>query len=258
MLASYAVLLGVSNALAMEDARAMPFEAAVQRWSTFDVVVAMMGIGVFFANTFLKMRRTILPDARRRLKLLLSGAAVSLTPVLLLALTSLLMGRSFLAFVTFSPWLWIPSLLLLFLFPVTLAYVIVVARAMEVNVVIRQGIQYAMVRGGARLLVGAIIVTIAIYSERVVYAPGTARPQLFVFVVVLAGTLIVLRLVSKRLYGWIDRRFFREAVNTERVLAELSEKVRTIVEAEPLLKTVTVTISSALHVDRVAALVLRD
>ncbi len=53
----------------------------------------------------------------------------------------------------------------------------------------------------------------------------------------------------------IDRHFFREAVNTERVLAALSEKVRTIVEIEPLLETVTETGSSALHIDRVAALV---
>ena len=257
-LAAYAILWGLSNSLATEDVRAMPFEALVQRWSTYDVVAGMAGIGVFFAYIFLKMWRATLPDARRRLRLLVSGAAVSLTPVVLLALSSLLMGRPFLAFLGFSPWLWIPSLLLLFLFPVTLAYVIVVAHAMEVSVVIRQGLQYALARGGARLLVGAVVVALAIYSARVVYEPGIARPQLLLVLVFLAGAFVALRLVSGRLYGWIDRHFFREAVNTERVLAELSEKVRSIVEAEPLLKTVTETISSVLHVTRVSALIRRN
>lgn len=258
ILAAYAILWGVSNSLATEDVRAMGFEALVQRWSTFDVILEMAGIGVFFAYIFLKMWRATLPDARRRLRLLVSGAAVSLTPVVLLALASLLMGRPFLAFLTFSPWLWIPSLLLLFLFPVTLAYVIVVARAMEVSVVVRQGIQYALARGGARLLIGAVVVALAIYSARVVYEPGIARPQLLLMLVILAGAFVALRLIAGRLYGWIDRHFFREAVNTERVLAELSENVRSIVEAKPLLKTVTETIASALHVNQVAALIRRN
>lgn len=258
VLASYALLWGLFNALATEDTRAMPLEAAVQRWSTFDVVVAMLAIGVFFANIFLKMRRASTPDARRRLRLLVSGAAVSLTPVLLLALTALLSGRPFPAFLAFSPWLLIPSLLLLFLFPVTLAYVIVVAHAMELDVVIRQGLQYALARGSARLLMGSLILGMGIYSVRVAYEPGIARPQLLLLLIVLAGILVLLRLISARVYSWIDRHFFREAVNTERVLSELSEKVRTIVEAEPLLQTVTQTISSALHVTRVAALIRRN
>lgn len=257
-LACFALLWGLSNALAIENAGSMPFEVAVQRWSTIDLVAQVLGIAVFFASLFLKMGRAILPDARRRLRLLMSGAAVSLTPVILLALTALLTRRPLTAFLAFSPWLWIPSLLLLFLFPVTLAYVIVVAHAMEVNVVIRQGLQYALARGGARLLMASLIPAIAIYSARIAYEPGLARPRLLLLVVVLGGVVVFLRAISARLYQWIDRHFFREAVNTEHVLAGLSDKVRTIVETEPLLQTVTETISSALHVNRVAVLLRRD
>src|SRR5581483_7692873 len=139
---------------------------------------------------FLKMWRARLPDARRRLKLLASGAAVSLTPVLLLAIAALLMGRSFTTFVTFSPWLWIPSLLLLFLFPVTLAYVIVVARAMEVDVVIRQGLQYALARGGARLAMGSLVLAIAIYSLRILSEPGIARPRILLLLALAAAVVV--------------------------------------------------------------------
>lgn len=257
-LAAYALLWGISNASAIEDADTMWFESAVQHWSSADVVLAIVGIGVFFANVFLKMARATTPDARRRLTLLASGAGVSLTPVVLLALTALLMGRSFLAFVTFSPWVWIPSLLLLFLFPVTLAYVIVVTHAMEVNVVVRQGLQYALARGGARLLMASVVVAMAIYAARVAYEPGIARSRLWLLLVELGAVLLLVRLMSERLYGWIDRHFFREAVNTERVLGELSSKVRTIFEVKPLLQTVTETIASALHINRVVALVRQN
>ncbi len=257
-LASFALLWGVSNALAIENARALPFEIAVQRWSAADIVGQVLGIALFFANLLLKTGRATLADARRRLRLLMSGAAISLTPVILLALSALLIRGPLTAFLTFSPWLWIPSLLLLFLFPLTLAYVIVVAHAMEVNVVIRQGLQYALARGGARLLMGSLVLAIAIYSARIAYEPGLARPRLLLLVIVLAGVVLLLRAVSARLYQWIDRHFFREAVNTEHVLAELSDTVRTIVESEPLLQTVTETISSALHVNRVAVLLRRN
>ena len=45
------------------------------------------------------------------------------------------------------PWLTLFTLLLLFLFPFTLAYSIVVHRALDVRVVIRQGLQVARVAG---------------------------------------------------------------------------------------------------------------
>lgn len=53
---------------------------------------------------------------------------------------------------------------------------------------------------------------------------------------------------------WLDRRFFREAYNTELILSELSENVRTMVEAQPLIETVTHQISESLHIPQVAAL----
>ena len=49
-------------------------------------------------------------------------------------------------------WFAIFSLLVLLLFPLTMAYVIVVHRAMDVSVVIRQGLQYALARNGIKIL----------------------------------------------------------------------------------------------------------
>jgi phosphoserine phosphatase RsbU/P len=57
-------------------------------------------------------------------------------------------------------WLLLPALMLLFLFPVAMAYVIVVHRAMDVRVVIRQGLRYLLATGGIKVL--QVVVSIAI------------------------------------------------------------------------------------------------
>lgn len=68
--------------------------------------------------------------------------------------------------------------------------------------------------------------------------------------------IFLLNGITNRLAVLIDRRFFREAYNAEQILSELAERVRTIVETEPLLATVTQRISEALHVSRMAVLLM--
>jgi phosphoserine phosphatase RsbU/P len=58
--------------------------------------------------------------------------------------------------------------------------------------------------------------------------------------------------------SWVDLRFFREAYQTDRILAELSEDVRSVTEAGPLLQMVGKRIAESLHVQRVAALLRAD
>ena len=93
---------------------------------------------------------------------------------------------------------------------------------------------------------------------RIIANPGVTKPQQLVTLGALTGVAVRLRQGLDTLRGWLDRRFFREAVNTEKVLHELGEKVRSIVEVQPLLATVTSTISNALHVPRVAMMMLQN
>ena len=54
--------------------------------------------------------------------------------------------------------------------------------------------------------------------------------------------------------NWTDRRFFREAYDTEVILTELSHNVAGIRDMRTLLETVSRQISDSLHVPRVAVL----
>jgi sigma-B regulation protein RsbU (phosphoserine phosphatase) len=146
---------------------------------------------------------------------------------------------------------------MLAIFPVTLAYVIVVERAMDVRVVVRQGLQYALARRGIAALQIAASVVVMLLVLNLVRDPNVNRPQSLTYLGWGVTFIVLANRVAARGAAWIDRRFFREAVDAERVLSELSDEVRTIVEQDKLLDTVARRIADALHVPRVAVLLQR-
>ncbi len=146
------------------------------------------------------------------------------------------------------------ALMAMVLLPVTMAYVIVVERALDVRVVVRQGMQYALARGGIRVIqfcLGVIVVYMSVAlleSRRVGPIAGYSS--------IGAGVSLVIRIrdLGDRVRGWLDRRFFREAYDAERILGELSEQVRAILDTRELLETVMRKIGESLHVERIAVL----
>ena len=213
-------------------------------------IYSMLPISIFFFALFSKLAETSNPDARRRLKLLTTGTSISLAPLFILVVVGIVRGKGTMEDV--SPWLTVPALLLLFLFPLTLAYVIVVQRAMDVRVAIRQGVQYAFARNGVRVMQIVFSSVIIFVAGSLVASSSANRPQKIL--VLALGVMLVFRIqkISEHLRSAIDRRFFREAYDAEQILSDLSEKVRTIVETRPLLETVAQRISDSLHVPRVA------
>src|SRR5438105_10692736 len=95
------------------------------------------------------------PDARRRLRLLLWGSTLTLTPVFLEVIRSFVLNQP--RFENTPEWLILAVLLPLFFFPVILAYLIVVQRALDVRVVVRQSVQYLLARNTVRILQGAFM-----------------------------------------------------------------------------------------------------
>lgn len=214
----------------------------------------MLAIGMFFMILGYKSGTLENPDSRRRLKLLVWGTAVAMLPTFLLVLYKgvFRVPGSFFQIVPF--WIAISALLLLNLFPLTLAYVIVVEQAMDVKVVVRQGIQYALARNGVKVVQGVLLVLLILAF---VWIFQNFQGDIAVQVGFVAAGFALLPLidyVAKRLRVWIDRRFFRDAYNAEQILLELSEEVRTMVETRPLLETVATKISESLHVPQVALL----
>ena len=96
-------------------------------------------IGVFFLILGYKMVTATTSDSRRRFLLLDAGAAVGLLPFLVTYTWFVIHNKHF------RGWPALVSIAALLVFPLTMAYVIVVHRAMDVRVVLRQGLHMASV-----------------------------------------------------------------------------------------------------------------
>lgn len=243
----------VINVVAVGNYRAVEgFYRVVKPVGVYGQICAFVLIGSFFSATGIKLGLSKSEDARRRLRFLYWGAIAAFCPALVPTIYARLMGK--------TPNEVIPGWLLallaapLILFPLTLAYVIVVQKAMGVGFALRRGLQYTVVRGGVRIFQMASMAVVILAGIR--FAVNAREDRLQKTLIILAGitAYFTIRRVGDRLRTWVDRSFFRESYDAENVLTELSEQVRSMVEPRPLLETVAARISETLHVPQVAVL----
>jgi phosphoserine phosphatase RsbU/P len=224
---------------------AQPWQAPL-RWYLY----CLVGFG-FFASIFAKSGMAISIDAKRRLRLLYWGTTIATLPLFILGLVAGILGKS----TDVAPqWVIAIAASMLVIFPLTLAYVIVVQRAMDVRVVVRQGLKYALARNGIRILQVVISLATAYFVLKLVSNPAVHPVWKAAAVVLGAGATWRISHRAEKLRTWTDRRFFREAYNAEQVLSELSDQVRSIVETRSLIETVATSIANTLHIPNVAVL----
>lgn len=213
-------------------------------------VLAALAISCFFLFLAPKLAESR-GDARRRLRILYFGSFIGLTPAFVLFLVSLIRKSDFGQ--NISNWIMVPVLAVLLLFPISLAYVVVVQRAMDLRLLVRQGTKYFFARStifiASILLAGWMSYALSLFLS----SASHRHPMDFVRIFAIVGLFFFFRFVlSRRLQQRIDQKFFREAYSSEQVLSELSEQARSFTEIEPLLHTITQRISDTLHIDRIA------
>jgi phosphoserine phosphatase RsbU/P len=185
-------------------------------------------------------------DARRRLLLLFLGSVPGVAALLIVIAASRFERP-------LPTWSLLPLLTMMLSFPLAMAYVIVVHRAMDVRVVIRQGLQYVLARGGIRAVQLGLLVAISVAASSFL-ARGVSLTRAAIVVGGLAAIVAVSGRFAEQVRSWVDRRFFREAYQADAILSDLARRVRTIVETGPLLETVATRIADSLHVPRIAIL----
>jgi sigma-B regulation protein RsbU (phosphoserine phosphatase) len=213
------------------------------------LIFQMTCVAAFFAVLGFKSGMDKAPDSRRRLRILRIGASVALTPTFLIIVCALVRDTEIFAGI---PWpLEVTALCMLSLFPITLAYVIIIERAMDLRFVLRQGVKYGLARGGLWLVRTFLIVfAVYVFSSHV---GQRWRPWAVGFAV--GGLAIIRRRNTEKASAWLDRKFFREAYDAETVLSELAVEAGRYVEIDPLLEKVAQRISDTLHVPDIVILV---
>lgn len=220
-------------------------------FGTIETVIAIGAINYFFISLFFKIR-TARGDGRRRLRILYAGTSIGLTPFFVLAIIALFrktdIGQDI------PEWIVLSGVSILFLFPMSLAYVVVVQRALDLKLLIRQGTKYAFAKQSVVILQVALGVWFGFALVDFFHSVESHRR--LVDIVRIFGIMVCVFsfrfVVSKKLQQRIDQRFFREAYSAEQLLSELSEEARNFTEVAPLLNTITQRIGETLHIDRIA------
>jgi sigma-B regulation protein RsbU (phosphoserine phosphatase) len=226
--------------------------ALLMKYSSAQIVLGMTAFSIYFFALGYKRANVTQLDQRRRLQIIYWGSTVGNVPMLCVVLYSMFTGNDVGSGI--PPWLSLGALTIFTLFPLSLAYAVVVHRAMELRILIRQGTQYALARTGIWIIRIAIGWGLAVSLTRL-FAHQPFRWEDEVLALSLVALLMVWRFrAAKRISNFIDRKFFREAYSAEQVLAELAMQVQTFTDTKPLMETVAGCISGALHVDRIAIL----
>jgi sigma-B regulation protein RsbU (phosphoserine phosphatase) len=191
------------------------------------------------------------PDTRRRLAVVAAGSLLGLGPILVLLVTSTLAAQPVMDVA--PSWALLTVAVLFTFFPLSLAYTVIVQRALDLRIILRQGTRYAFARG--TLMVLQAFVFIFLVFRLIHFAHVGGRVAHLISPIVFVVVLLFLRFwIARPLSLWIDRRFFREEYSGDQVLIDLSEQARTFTETEPLLRTITERISQTLHVERISFL----
>jgi sigma-B regulation protein RsbU (phosphoserine phosphatase) len=203
---------------------------------------------------FDKLRTASSPDARRRLQVLLAGSVVGLGSILIIFGLLPLLGVA-------NPgdilWLDYLAIVLMLFFPLTLAYVVIVQRAMDVRILLRMGSKYLLARTTVTIArvagIAALIwlIAVPVFTHRL----GLTKTAVGGAMLLLFGFLFLKkRSPTDLLQQWIDRKFFREAYDSEVMLSQLAKTAQTISDPAALIQTVSRQISEVLHIDQLAVL----
>ncbi len=146
-----------------------------------------------------------------------------------------------------SPWVAFATLLLLVV-PLSFTYAILRHRLFDVTLIIRQGVRYAMARRLLLSIVPALAVMMAVdaylHRDRVIQQQFAERAPIY-------GLLSVLALIAaSRRQRWLDaldRRFFREQYDAQRLLHSVVEDVRRSPDLMGAAPRVVDQIARALH-----------
>ena len=185
-------------------------------YDKFFSILTMVAFFLFFSMLASKSATLENKDSRRRLRILYVGTSASLLPALLIVVYRLISGKDGGFFDLVPYWFAILALISMLLFPLTMAYVIVVQRAMDVSVVIRQGLQYALAKGGIRVLQFFLLIAIALGVGWSINNYGSSLLIQLGIIVVGIALIPVIDYIAKNLRVWITANFSAKPIMPNR------------------------------------------
>ena len=225
------------------------------------VQVTLTGLYGLAAAAVLAANYIRLKDSneRRRIRLLLIGGAAGVVPGLFRIVMMGIFPES--AVSSFLMYKAIPDMLIVvifLLFPICFAYSILRHRLLDIRVIIRQGIRYSLARGTLLSLVPALGIILALdltlNNHLTIADIFSKRGWIYAG---LGGLALIAYKWRKPWLEKLDKRFFREQYNSQKILAEVLEDIREAKSFERVAPRVVARIEAALHPEFVSVMVRR-
>jgi len=224
-------------------------------WLALGVLYSVAAVLIFAAN----YRGRMDLNERRRARAMITPGLALLLPVL----AGLVVKLYWEAWVGTAPPVLVFSLtssavagVLFGMYPLPIAYAILRHRVFDVSVVIRRGLQYALARRVVVSLLPAaavlLLLDVVVHREQTIGAVVWQRGWLYAAV---GAVALVARRQQRHWLDALDRRFFRERYNAERLLRETVEEIRAATSLEQVAQRVVARIESSLHPEFAALLV---
>jgi hypothetical protein len=184
-------------------------------------------------------------DDRRRVRWVLWGTVWGLTPFLVFQLTALAMRIAGIP-LDFPRWNALVNLATV-LIPISFGYAIIKHQVFDITFVVRRGLQYLLAKNALRLLLALPVAGLAygllVHRDQPIgQLLWTNSPYLYLIV----AAFVSLRFRSQ-LTWWLDRRFFRETYDRQRVLVELIDNVEKLESASSVSKLVSHELEAVFH-----------
>ena len=264
---SYLYLVVACGVFVIETINQFTLHVSFAQHQKFLGAMASVGLtttvrGVFFAvywiaaivlslsSVTLNAIRAETRDDRRRMVLILVGASAGLLAPLLIVAPIYGPGGP-------PTWLLLLYVPVIALFPALFVYAVVRHQVFGIRLIVRRGLQYALVSRGF-LAVEGLAIFLALYFiaeplfSRVMPGRGHSLASAGVALVTL-GLVVGTWQLNRRLSPLLDRHFFRDAYNTQRILTDLGKAVRQLAsQPDRLIEKVTDEIVEALHPDQMA------
>ncbi len=221
----------------------------------FVVLAGYAGVGATVLG--LNYRRLEDTNERRRLRVVLVGFLGGIFPQLPLLLSALLPPVLWRSVFGTVPYFVLRAFLFL-AFPLSVAYAILRYRLFDIRVMIRRGLQYALARRVVLSLVpalaGVLALDLLLHGNQPLTEILRARGWVYGL---LGGLAVLAHYLRQQWLAALDRRFFRERYDAERLLREVVEEVHAARSFDQVAPRVVARIEAALH-PQFAALLVRE
>lgn len=207
----------------------------------------------------LRRARNARLQERRRVGMFVAGLAIGSMPMMIEVILEVL-------FPAFKAWMNIPParqwggvILYPFLLsvPVTTAYSVLVNRVLDVKLIVRQALQYALARYSVLAMTalpfGGIVLYLYKHRNKTISELISGVPFFVLTGAALVG-LLAIRL-RQRVFNIIDRKYFRDQYDARMIMANLVEKSRVASGVQELAALLAAEIDQALHLESVVILV---